>query len=186
MEKTGTGKVVSIAAEMRKNEQNSYESRFGKMFTFVCEIEGGIKGQVSSTKPAPHAIKPGEVVDWTLVENDDTRFLGKLKVKKPEGSSGGYDGGSSTASSQGHSSPSDRDISIVTQAILKSVIESGADPKMWGKLVVHGFTIYDEVVAMRSAPAPVAAPPPAARPTSQAQQPIGKENETWDDDTAPF
>lgn len=182
-QKMGTSRIKTIQAEVRRgsHEQNSYTSKFGTMYTFACELEDGTKGQVSSTKPAPHSLKAGDEVEYTLTPNDDTRFLGKLKIKKPEGSSGGYGGGNSTASSQGHSSPSDRDISIVTQAILKSVIESGAEPKMWGKLVVHGFTVYDEVVAMRSAPAaaPAPPPPPAARPTPQ---PIGQENEDWGGD----
>jgi hypothetical protein len=185
-QKMGISRIKNIQAEMRKGEQNSYTSKFGTMYTFACELEDGTKGQVSSMKPAPHALKAGDEVEYTLTPNDDTRFLGKLKIKKTEGSSGGYSGGHSAPSQTQSSSPSDRDISIVTQAILKSVIESGAEPKMWGKLVVYGFTVYDEVVAMRSAPAPVAAPPPAARPTPQTQQPIGKENEDWPDDAPPF
>lgn len=183
-QKMGISRIKSLSPEMRKGEQNSYKSQYGTMFTFTCELEDGTKGQVSSTKPAPHALKAGDEVEYTLTPNDDTRFLGKLKIKKVE-SSGGYSGGHGAPSSQAQSShPSDRDTSIVTQALLKSVIESGADPKLWGKLVVHAYTVYDEVMAMRSAPAPVA--PPAARPTPQLQQPIGKENEDWPDDIAPF
>lgn len=184
-QKMGISKIKSISAEMRKGQQNNYQSHGKTMYTFACELEDGTVGQVSSIKPAPYALPAGTEVEYTFTPNDDTRFLGKLSIKKVEGG-GGYGGGHNSPSQAQSASPSDRDISIVTQAILKSVIESGAEPKMWGKLVMHGFTVYDEVVAMRSAPAPVAAPPPAARPTPQAQRPIGQENEQWDGDEPPF
>lgn len=175
------GKIEKVAPKMKKDRtQDSFSAHGNTMYVYLIKIEGSPTGEVNSLKPDEYPIPVGTDVEFSFHPSDDTRFMGKYKgVKKVEGSSG-----SGAPSSQAQSAhPSNRDTSITVQAVLKSVIESGADPKDWGKLVKHGLFIHDEAVEMRSSgPKPVQQPPAPRAAAPPQQQPIGQENEDWSGD----
>jgi hypothetical protein len=153
-----------MAPEMSGGVQKSYDGSHGTMYTFICTLEDGTTGQVSSKSAAPHRFGPGDEVEYTYTPASNPKHTGKLKVEKPkdEGHSAPTNGEAPRSSGW---SPT-KESSVMIQGLLKSVIESGVKSDHWEQAVGKALGIHDKLLAAR---VPAQAPTPSPQPVAKLQ-----------------
>lgn len=165
--------------------QHSYTTNNGTFYTFVVELEGGIKGQVSSKSPAPYRFNPGDEVEYTFTASANPQHLGKLKLEKPKDQP--QAGEQST--SRGWSP--EKECSVMVQGLLKSIIEAGIKSPDWAAALAHALVTHDNAVRARLARAAAATltAQPQAPPQSgvtQAQMGTLPQMDELETDQVPF
>ena len=137
------GKIKTVQPQLGSDfEQRSFTTDNGTFWCFVVEMEDGTRGEVSGKTKGTYRFSDGDEVEYTYTPSTNEKYLGKLKLNKPEGFSGG--------GKTGGWSP-EKEASVMIQGLLKSVIESGAPKDQWPILLGDALKLHDQFIVSRTA-----------------------------------
>lgn len=142
-------RIKAIAPEMVGNMQKSYNGSHGTMYTFLCTLENGTTGQVSSKSPTPHRFGVGDEVEFTFTPAANPAHTGRLKIEKPKDEVPPINGEAHSSNGQRGWSPQ-KEASVMIQGLLKSIIESGAPVEQWSALLNQAIGTHDTALGARS------------------------------------
>jgi hypothetical protein len=176
---------------MNGHVQNSYDGQHGTMYTFVCVLEDGTTGQVSSKTPAPHRFGPGDDVEYSFTPAANAKHMGRLKIEKPKDEVPAN--GAPNEPQRGSGWSPAKEASVMIQGLLKSIVESGAPKENWADMLSIAIKTHDTFLRQRiaakagqPAPQPVAAPAVTQDPPAAYAKPVQPALADMPEDDLPF
>jgi len=161
---------------------NPFDGPNGMLYGWWVTMDNGDNISVNTQKQDTPPWREGEMAFYEIKKTHQGKkgpWHTAKKIKNPAFGEGGVSGSSTSTGHAGHWTP-EKEKSIMVQAFIKSIIESGAAQTNWEPLLGSAIALHDKYAGK-----PAAAPAPA--PTTAAPAPVQKSIvDPPDEDDLPF
>lgn len=145
---------------------NPFDGPQGMLYGWWVSMDNGDNISVNTQKQDTPPWREGEMAFYEIKKTHQGKkgpWHSAKKIKNPAFGDGAPAGSSGSAGSGSHWTP-EKEKSIMVQAFVKSIIESGAAQPNWEQFLVAAIALHDKYAGKPA----VAAPPVAAAPAPQA------------------